>query len=294
VVDKFIFSFTEELLSPIIMQTVVLLLPTYLALMLSSAEKSQKQLLRRIGVTPMRAEHVFFTIFAALFMMCASLVLSMLFGGAVSASRGFTLLGTLTAGINEYTVSPAYLILAYVIFPAIIEEVVFRGFIFGELSKINVPLAAIASSLIYALFSFSFGGFIPALFCGLMLVFVMRTTRSLIACMAVHLAFNLYGLFLQTNICAYFLSAQNTVLLIIVVAIALLISALLFFSEAAKVYRTRAQRIADGVERSRSVKLSIRQLWNDLIGVFAYKPTLICTVVSLAICLAITVINIVI
>ena len=282
ITNKFIYQFSNELLAPVILQIVALVIPAYLAIMLGSSNKNTSAQLKEIGCKSIRADHVFFMIFAAMFTMCASLALTLMLGGATSAARGITLLGTFTAGVNEFTVSTPYLILTYVIIPAIAEEVLFRGLIFSRLEKISFPFAAFVSCVLSALYGFSLGGFIPALFVSLMAVTVLYTTGSLIACVIVHALVNLYKLFLEANISAYFISSLNNLLLIVTVAIALFLSALLFFSEGARIFRERSQSIADGNAKSAKKLVGIKRVLLDTRAMLAYTPSLVFTAICLA------------
>ncbi len=283
IIDRFIYPFSQELLAPVILQLTALIIPAYLCMMITSADKSIGAQFKEIGVRAVKAEYVFFMIFTALFTMCASLTLTLMLGGAEAAARGITLLGTFTAGVNEYTVSYPYLILTYAIIPAIAEEMLFRGVIFSRLEKISFPLAATLSCVLNALFGFSLGGLIPSLFVGAMLVFVLYTTRSLIPCMIVHLLINLYRLFLEANISAYFLSSQNKFLLLITLALTLAISSLLFFSESARIFRKKAQNIASGNEKSANKSEGFKKVFLQLRSTLAYKPSIIFSIVCGAI-----------
>lgn len=291
IANKLIHPFSSELLAPAILQTVTLIIPAYLVIMLGSADKSLRSQLKEIGCRPMSADHVFFMIFAALFTICSSLVLTLVFWGAPDASRGITLLGTFTAGVNEYTVAHPYLILTYVLIPAIAEEILFRGVVFSRIEKVSFPFAALVSCLISALYGFSLGGIIPSLFTSAVMVFVLYTTNSLIACMIVHALVNLYRLFLEANISAYFLTARDNFLLFITVAIALAIASLLFFTEGARIFREKAQLIAEGKAKSAKKSKGIKQVFVNTRSMLAYTPTLVFTAVCGAAFVSAVIIN---
>ncbi len=291
IIDRFIYPFGNELLAPVIISAVALILPAYLAVMLSSAEKSAKEKLSELGFKKLKADHIFFLIFSSLFMMTASLLLTLALGGAEDASRGITLFGTFIAGENEFTVSYPYLILTYALLPAIAEELLFRGVIFSRLSKVSFSFAATVSALLYALFGFSLGGVIPTLFVGILTVFVLYTTGSIVACMAVHFLFNLYRLFLEANISAYFLSQSNRPLLFITVFLALLISAILFFSECLRIFRKRAKDIKEKREKSAAKSESLGSVIESVRCTLAYTPSLIFAIAIAAVFVTIVVIN---
>ncbi len=290
-IDRFIFPIGSELLSPVIAEIICLALPAYLVILLTSREKNTFSQMREIGFRLLRAEYIFFIIFSALFACSVSLVLTLSSGGAHDASIGMTLFGVFTAGENEFSVSPLYLIVSYALVPALLEEFFFRGVIFSQLEKISFPFAAVVSTLLYALSGFSLGSFIPLLATGILFVFVYYTTRSLWACIALHFLFGLYRLFIEANISAYFLSSANTVLLLITVVLAFLVSAILFMSEAVRIFRTRAARIAEKKARSASKFANIGTCPHEVRSMLAYKPTLIFSIVCICLFAATVVIN---
>ena len=150
IIDKFIFPFGGDLLSPLLGQVAVLLIPAYLCLQLTGFGKGAKQVFGELGFGKLRAEYVFFIIFTSLFMMSTSFLLNVLFYGIYKASEGFTILGTFTAGVGEYSVSYPYLIALYAAVPAIIEELTFRGVVYKHLSEISRECAILLSSIISA------------------------------------------------------------------------------------------------------------------------------------------------
>ena len=277
VINSFVFPFHSQLLSPVICQILILLIPAYLSLTFLSPEQSLAQRARGIGFARLRADYIFFILFTAIFATTGAQLLDMLFGGTREASKGFTVLASFTAGTDEYATSYPYLILAYAIFPAIIEETVFRGVIFSQLKKISTPTAVVISSLLSALFAFRLGGLPSALFCALLYCFVLLTTGSLQACIIVHFIYNLYALLLGTNVAAYFHSARSNFLPIAICIGAWLIGASLFSTESAKIYRLKADRVAAG-EESGIQKMSLATLKNELIGTLGFRPTFVCLV----------------
>lgn len=291
IIDKFVYRFGGELLSPLLSQVIILLIPMYLCMLMIYPGKSPVYQLSQIGMARLRAEYIFFMIFTSLFLITTSLMLNIVFGGVYPISDGFTLLGTFTAGVGEYTVSYPYLIIVYALLPAIVEELLFRGLIYSLLQRVSESAAICISSLISATFAFSIGGFPAALFCALSYCFIRHTTRSLQACMIVHFVFNLYAIFAQTNLAKYFVSSQNLFLLVIVAITVWLICSALFFSESARVYRHKAERIKNGEEESELKKPDLKGILQELKAILSYRPTLVSTIILLTAFVAITIIG---
>lgn len=291
ITDRFIYSFGQGLLAPAIVEIIAIPLPCFMLILLSGSNGSRTFSRKSLGFKKLRAEYVFMLLFAALFMCCGSLVLSVICGGVYSSAEGFTLIGIFTAGESEYTVSTPYLILVYAVVPAVTEEIMFRGIIFKELSDIGIKLAATVSAILFALFSFSLGNFIPMLFCGLLLTFILHTTGSLISCIIVHFLFNLYRLFAEPNVSAYFLSSQNLILLITTILTATLISAALFFSEISRIYRAKAANVPSGKQNGHTSDISVRELFCDLERLVSFRPTAVCGIICLCIFAAVIFMN---
>ena len=287
-VDKFIFPFGGDLLSPFMSQIVILLAPTYLFLTILYPNRSQISKMKKLGFHRIKAEYVFLIIFTSFFLVTTSLVLNVCLGGIYDISKGFTLLGSFTAGVGEFTTSYPYLAVVYAIAPALIEELLFRGVLYTQFSEKGEFFAIAMSSIISAAFAFSVGGFPAALLCALAYCFMRHVSGTLFSSVIVHFAFNLYGVFLQTNIAKYFIDAQNNLLLVIIIIAAWLISSILFFSEAARVYRVKAERIKAGEEDSSLPEISFRQFGKSFKEIFSYRPTMICGIISAVFFVAIT------
>ena len=290
-IDKFVYPFGGDLLSPFISQVLILLAPAYLFMMILYPDRSQIAKIKGLGFHRIRAEHVFLIIFTSLFLITTSLVLNICLGGVYDVSRGFTLLGSFTAGVGEFTTSYPYLAIVYAVTPALIEEALFRGLLYSQFSEKDEFFAIAITSVISSAFAFTLGGFPAALLCALTYCFIRNVTGSLFSSVIVHFIFNLYGVFLQTNVAKYFISAQNTHLLIIIVIAAWLISSILFFSEAARIYRVKAERIAAGEEKSSLPSVSFKKLGVFLKDCLTYRPTMICAIVAAVFFVAVTAIG---
>ena len=282
VIDNFIFSFGNEILSPILRQIIILLIPAYLYLLLRSPQKSLVENISWLGIKRLRAEYIFFLFYASFFAISASLMLNVIFGGVYDAANGFSLLG-LVAGKNEFSISSWYLIFSYAIIPAFIEEIFFRGLLYRELESNGKKLAVIFSALIFAFFSFSPRQIPSVLVCGLIYSLARAVTDSLQASMIIHFVFNLYGLFFQTNISLYYISSRNNSLLIIIIIFCFLLSGSLFFAELARIYRSSA---ADGSRKVKEDKLTLKDAKNKVAAVFSHRPTIVAAIICLVLYIA--------
>lgn len=84
-------------------------------------------------------------------------------------------------------------ILVFAIFPAVAEEILFRGYIFRGI--INKNVAVIVSALMFALLHMNFNQMSYAFIMGLLFALVVRITDNLSATVLIHLLFNFYNIF---------------------------------------------------------------------------------------------------
>lgn len=99
---------------------------------------------------------------------------------------------------QAFGADPYLAVISIAVIAPVVEEIVFRGFIYGGLRrKWGVSLSVVVSSLVFALaHSFSVGGSIlllgPSLFiAGVALALVYERSRSLVPGMVLHASFNL-------------------------------------------------------------------------------------------------------
>lgn len=182
--------------------------------------------------------------------LCASVVL-------FATASFFTTSYALTSGLRDavYTASVAAktslttgqqvlsLFVSIVLMPAA-EELIFRGFMYGQLAAINKPMAIAFSSIFFALWHGTLIHIYPALLGGVMFACVYEKTKRLSASMLVHMSFNalttLLGLF------DYF-SATQTAWFVAVVNVVCVAAVVMLF-------RTNAQNVAAKPQKPKTRK----------------------------------------
>ncbi len=83
------------------------------------------------------------------------------------------------------------------IIPAVFEEFLFRGIVYGVMKEFNSRAALIFTTVLFALMHGSITGFLGYLFLGWMAVLILRRTRSVYACMGFHLTNNIIAILLS-------------------------------------------------------------------------------------------------
>ena len=105
----------------------------------------------------------------------------------------------------------------------------------------------------------------------------------------VRLLFNLYRLFFEVNVSAYYVSSTSRGLLLVVIFASVLLFGALFFGECARLYRDKAERVTSGEEKTRSFELC--RVASDIKRTVSYRPSIILFAVCAAIFAAVTVIG---
>lgn len=84
-------------------------------------------------------------------------------------------------------------VLVFAVFPAVAEEILFRGYIFRSIENKN--MAVILSALMFALLHMNFNQMSYAFVMGLLFAVMVRETGNLSVSVVIHLLFNSYNIF---------------------------------------------------------------------------------------------------
>lgn len=128
------------------------------------------------------------------------------------------------------------------VIPAVCEEFVFRGIVYGEYSEYGALPAAIFSSLLFAMAHFSISGFASNFFCGFLLAITVIVTRSLIASMVLHASYNLLSVFFVPYIKSVLFEPLGTLFTVFICAGLFLLFTVLMLAEIQAIYREYARR----------------------------------------------------
>ena len=127
--------------------------------------------------------------------------------------------------------------LAFAVFPAITEELVFRGIMIAEYEDCGVGSAVIFSSLLFTMLHFDLAGAPIYFISGVILALTAYACRSVLAPMAVHAVNNIFSLFFEDYIWNSILQPRNIVVFAFIVIALALLSLCLLFGEAGRLYR---------------------------------------------------------
>ena len=188
-----------------------------------------------------RLPHIPFLLYLLVVMITGSLLTSILTGGIRSLEGNFTLYDTFVARTGT-TTEMLYAILAYALLPALCEEFTYRSILCAEYEKRGVGVAIAASALLFAMLHFSFAHFLTYLVLGALLACAMYATRSFLAPILLHISYNIFCLFGQPYLSAFYVNAGSNEIFIFCLVVLFLLFAALSAGEARKIYHIHAKK----------------------------------------------------
>jgi len=277
VIDTALLGRDSEYLSIVLLQVMIFLIPGVIFCKLRGGAFTERLRLR----LP-RPSHILLLITALLALISGTLLISIYTGGIKTLDEGFTLYDTFAAGGGTDFSEVSYLILAYAALPAICEEFVYRGILCATLEERGLLPAIVYSAVAFGMLHFELSHLPVYIFAGLLLCAVMYATRSLIATVLIHFAYNVFGLFGQPALTQFYLNTGSTELFSFLLVIIFLVAAIVFCGEAGRTYRTYAKSAQSAPYR---VDLSRSELPSRLLRTVFAPASIVCIVVYLLACL---------
>ncbi len=262
--DRFLLHRSDEFLGSLIFEIIIFLVPLFIYFSLSSKSLSATGTAKEMNIRKISPRLVFLPVTATVLLISGTLLLDILFFGIYDVTEGFTLYGQFTANGDNGVVSIIYMILTFAALPAIFEEIIFRKLLTRAHAKKGLLAAVIISGLFYAMTPFSLRLIPSFFFAGVVYCALFIVTGSLITSISAHLLFNLYGLFLRTNIANYYASSSDAYVLVIITVIVFLISLILFLGVISKLFIAYAKAEKIPPQKSQSVASSVKSAFSIL------------------------------
>ena len=272
-IDISIINRENEYYSVVILQMMIFLLPGAIWCMFSG-----ERYVRGLRLSPPSATSIPIIICAAVVMISGGLLISMFFGGLENLSDNFSLYDTFISKDNGTVSTKLYLILAYSALPAVCEEFVFRGILCHEYERGGVTRAVIFSSLFFGLLHFNIINLPVYLFAGAILSLTLYATRSLWGAVIAHFLYNIFGLFGQPYMSSLYNLTGSRSFFIFIVTLVFLLSAAVFASEAARLYKKYLYRGYTATYR-RPVLTETAQIRSSYLEVIRTPSAILCVAV---------------
>ncbi len=235
---------------------------------------------KRMRISVLRPEHLWLLLCLLMLMVSGSLLLSILTGGISSLSGNFTLYSAFVAHVGEEPKQMVFALLAYALLPALCEELIFRSFLCAEYEQYGVAVSVTVSAVFFSMLHGSFALFFTYLYLGALLAVSIYATRSLFAPILLHFFYNLFCLFGQPYLSAFYLYAGSNEIFIFCLGVIFLLFAAFAAGEARKIYHLYAKANLDS---SYTVSLTFREYPHRLLHAVASPAVLLCIVYFLVI-----------
>ncbi|MBR2722033.1 MAG: 5-formyltetrahydrofolate cyclo-ligase [Clostridia bacterium] len=220
-----------------------------------------------------RLSQLWFLVCVLVVMITGGLLCEILTGGISSLSDDFLLYERFSAQPTASVGANVAILIAYAILPAFCEELVFRSVLCAEYEGRGVGVSMLASALFFAMLHFSLPHFFTYFVLGLLLSGAFYATRSFPAVFALHLAYNVFCLFGQPYLSAFYVSAGSTPIFIFCLITLCLLFSAFAAGEARKIYHLYAKA---GADSSYTVSLPIASLPMALFSALRSWATLAC------------------
>ena len=202
-----------------------------------------RELTPRLRLNLFRPRQLLYLWHAAVFMTSLSVLLeTVLYRLRPEGFVGSSLVEYASFAMNDRLFDGVYLVTAFAILPALTEEFLFRGIVIGEYESLSPTVAVTVSAALFAMSHFSWVRFPIYFTAGLVLGAVLYASRSVLAPILVHALYNTAVLFGEKAALGI-ADKQNvsSLLLIMILAAAMLVSGLLMCFEAQNIYKDYAE-----------------------------------------------------
>jgi len=176
---------------------------------------------------------------------------------------------TLSAGSFGGTL---LMVLSLAIFPAITEELVFRGIIMKEYKPCGTIFSMLFSSVLFAFVHFDLRLFPIYVALGMLIAWIAFITRSVWAAVIVHAVYNIYVIFFEKYIWLFSSNPDSDILFWLILTAAMFVCAFFFLGASERVMRYCAE---NGDSAPKPIKKQSRRAM--LIDAVTEKPFLIVT-----------------
>jgi membrane protease YdiL (CAAX protease family) len=271
IIDTYLLNRSNEYLSVVVLQLIIFALPAVVYIRLRGSLTPV-----RLRFAMLRTGHILLILSATLSIVTGGLLLSIVFGGIDSLQSSFSLYDTFISKNDGSAVSTIYLVMTYAVLPAICEEIVFRSILCAEYEDGGALRAIVFSSVFFGLLHFDLGLLPVYIFAGVMLSLTMYITRSVLASVAAHFLYNLFGLFSQPYITTFYKTTGSLGLFIIIITSLFIFSLSVFCGQAGRLFRRYSEL---NIKPTYPVEMKARDILLSFASGVRSLPAAICVVI---------------
>ena len=234
--------------------------------------------LSRVRLRLPHLSHLWFCLWMLVVMVSGGMLFGILTGGVSSLEGSFTLYDTFVAHTGGGWLDVLIQLITYALLPALGEEIVYRAILCAEYEKYGAWVAILCSGLFFAMLHFSFALFPTYLLLGILLAASMYVTRSLVVPVLLHLAYNVFCLFGQPYLSAFYNHAGSDEIFTFCLVVLFLLFSAFAVGEARKIYHRYAKQNLDS---SYAASLDWRRLPRTLLRAALSPASIACAVLFL-------------
>ena len=176
------------------------------------------------------------------FLLYAFGMLFLMYMGAVPSN---------TAGVNLTVQSvpetdSVFVVLCYIVIPAVAEEMLFRSVLLNEYSSCRGLWAIIITAMFFAMLHFSFEAFPAYFWAGFIFGLITYVTRSSIPSVILHMLSNFVTVNFSSGISGFLRGADNSIVLVFLMSTLFLLFLYFTLSTLQEIYEKRSEEYADG------------------------------------------------
>lgn len=272
-IDTHLTNRNNELIVVILLQIMIFVIPSIIY-----GKLQKNRLNKRLRLNPIHRRHVWFVLCVWIVMISGGLLLCILTGGIESLTGKFTLYDTFVAHTKGSFLEIASIVLAYCLLPAFCEELLYRSLLCAEYEKFGAPIAITVSALFFAMLHFSYALFPAYLFLGTVLAAVLYATRSFLAVFLLHTLYNLFCLFGQPYLSAFYVNAGNHKTFVFCLITLFLLFSAFAVGEARKIYHRYAK---EKDEPSYPQIISVKEYPKQLLAAIWSPTAAVCAAIFL-------------
>ncbi len=246
--DALLRSGNYDLLSGIVLELMILLIPALLYAKLKGAGYSVS-----MHFAALRPSGSIFALCMVIIALTGVVLLAMGLTGAGIVHSKYLLTDTYHMGLPDRDLSVFLRCMNYALIPAVAEELLYRGVLITEYSGSGAGTAILFSSALFAMSQFELNELPVYFFLGVVFSLIFYVTRSLPLTVLSRLIFNLLIFYFEDAGWTLILKKSNFVFLVSFCAILFLLAAALALSEAQRMYYTRGM---DGEKTPKEGKLT--------------------------------------
>ncbi len=134
-----------------------------------------------------------------------------------------------------------YAVLALIIVPSFVNELLFRGVVLSEYRSYGVAWAIIMSSLLFSFSTMSFTDFPKLLYAGAFFGIIGAITDSVIPSVILHMIYNAFAIYFESTVVTYMKRISDSAMPLFVLGVLLLLLLFCTFSLLENIYSKKAE-----------------------------------------------------